>query len=108
MSSEGIQVIFGGVSVGMFAPYKDAAYNHAAFEILQAHGVKTIDTAQAYDKSEKVLGDLKAGDLFTIDTKWPGGAGGATSANIVRTGKESIEKLGVKQVRDPMHCLQYS
>lgn len=109
MSSACINVIYGGASIGMFPPYNDPEYNKQAFQILQAHEVKIIDTAQAYGESEKALGELKAGDTFTIDTKWPGGVppGWATKDNILRTGKESVQKLGVKQVSDSLRRLHY-
>merc|ERR1711939_673655 len=62
--------------------------------------VTTIDSAQLYGESEKRLGELKAGDRFTIDTKWLGGwtPGSATKEGIITSARESIKKLGVKQV----------
>jgi len=100
MSVECIKVIFGAAWIGWAAPYDDQEYSKKAFQILKAHGVETLDTAQLYGQSEKSLGELKAGDAFSIDTKWPGGLpqGWATRENILKTAKESLEKIGVKQV----------
>ena len=103
MSSEGLNVIFGGAAIGNSEPWIDEAYLNEAFKILESHGVTTIDSAQLYGESEKRLGELKAGDRFTIDTKWLGGwtPGSTTKENIVNSAKESIKKLGVKQVCPP-------
>ena len=71
-----------------------------ALAMLKKHNVKNLDSAQLYGKSEQKLGEVKAGDEFTIDTKWLGGwnSGWATKENIVNSAKESIKKLGVKKV----------
>lgn len=100
MSSEGIKIVFGGAAFGTWPPFNDAEYNQKTFQILRAHGTRNIDTAQAYGQSEKTLGDMKAGDTFTIDTKcWGNGPPGwATKDYIVKSGKESLEKLSMKQV----------
>ncbi|KAL6253103.1 hypothetical protein RBB50_000824 [Rhinocladiella similis] len=100
MASEGIKVVFGGAVIGNYEHWQDDNNIKEAFDILEAHGAKTIDSAQLYGESEKKLGELKAGDRFTIDTKWLGGwtPGSATKDNIISTAKESVEKLGVKQV----------
>ncbi|KAG9773965.1 Oxidoreductase sirO [Exophiala dermatitidis] len=100
-SQQPIQVIFGAVSVGNFEPWVGEDYLNKAFSILEAHGVKSIDTAQLYGNSEKRLGEVKVGERFVIDTKWVGGLTGpgwATKEKIIETAKESIRKLGVKQV----------
>jgi len=43
------------------------------FNVLEAHGVKILDTAQIYGDSERVLGDASACSRFIVDTKLPGG-----------------------------------
>ena len=103
MSSEGLNVIFGGGAIGNREPWIDEGYLNDVFKILESHGVTTIDSAQLYGECEKRLGEVKAGDRFTIDTKWLGGwtPGSTTKENIVNSAKESIKKLGVKQVCPP-------
>ncbi|KAJ4504156.1 hypothetical protein HRR83_008598 [Exophiala dermatitidis] len=101
MSQQPIEVVFGAASVGNYGPWVDEDYVKKAFSTLEAHGVKKLDTAQLYGNSEQRLGELKAGERFVIDTKWVGGFTGhgwATKDNIVNSAKESIQKLGVKQV----------
>jgi diketogulonate reductase-like aldo/keto reductase len=71
MSGSGIKTVFGGGSVG-FGVFKTVEECHEVFKILKAHGVETIDTAQLYGDSEKILGEAKAGEQFIIDTKTPG------------------------------------
>lgn len=107
MSSECIKIIFGAGPIGSIAPYDDQEYCKKAFQILKTHGVEAVDTAQIYGPSEKTLGELKADALFTIDTKWQGGMplGWATRENILKTGKESLQRLGVKQVSGLWNCL---
>ncbi len=101
MSSQPIAVIFGAASVGNTDPWIKEEDLNAAFKVLEAHGVKNIDSAQLYGKSEERLGQVKAGERFTIDTKWIGGwvPGSANKENVINSAKESIKKLGVKQVR---------
>ncbi|KAI1608491.1 aldehyde reductase [Exophiala viscosa] len=100
MSSKSLTVVFGTASIGNSEPWTSDEYVNEAFEILKKHGVKNLDSAQLYGKSEEKLGELKAGDKFIVDTKWLGGFTGkwASKENIVNTAKESIKKLGVKQV----------
>lgn len=100
MSSEGIKVAFGAAAIGNREPWIDADYNEKAFAVLLKHGCNVLDSAQLYGESEKRIGELKAGDKFIIDTKWMGGwqEGWASKDNVVSSAKESIKKLGVKQV----------
>lgn len=101
MPSEPIAVVFGTAAVGNRDPFSKPEDLEKAYSILLKHGVKILDTAQLYGSSQATLGATKAGEKFTIDTKWVGGfvqAGWSTRENIVKTGKDSIEKLGVKQV----------
>ncbi|RVX72174.1 hypothetical protein B0A52_04378 [Exophiala mesophila] len=100
MSSSELQVVFGGGPFGNYEPYTTTEGIQRAFSILKKHGVTRIDTAQIYGQSEAVLGANHAGDSFTLDTKWAAGfqPGSAKHDNIVASAKESIRKLGVKQV----------
>jgi len=100
MSSESITVVFGAASIGNREGWNTETELDAAFKVLEAHGVKVLDSAQLYGESEKTLGQVKAGERFTIDTKWIGGwsPGSATKEAVISSAKESIKKLGVKQV----------
>jgi len=100
MSSQGLKVVFGAATLGNREPWDSPEYAEKAFKIMLDNGCNTLDSAQLYGESEKFIGQVKAGDKFVIDTKWKGGfqPGLAAKENIVKTGKESIEKLGVKQV----------
>lgn len=102
MVSEGIKVLFGTVPIGNTEPWIDDDYINKGFSILKAHGVDNLDTARLYGESEKRLGEVKAGDKFTIDTKWPGGfvPGNASKDKIIEDAKDSMAKLGVKQVSE--------
>ncbi|KAJ9613114.1 hypothetical protein H2200_003055 [Cladophialophora chaetospira] len=100
MGSEAIKVVFGTVPIGNSKPWDEEEYINEGFSILQAHGVETLDTARLYGESEKRLGEVKAGDKFVIDTKWTGGfiPGNASRDKIIEDAKDSVAKLGVKQV----------
>ena len=102
MPSSGIKALFGTASIGNNAPWIDEAYLDKAFSVLKSHGVDTLDTARLYGESEKRLGEVKAGEKFTFDTKWPGGfiPGNGSREKIVEGAKDSIAKLGVKQVSE--------
>ena len=103
MSRQPIVTVFGGTRIGnreLFTPENGL---EEFLEILVAHSVTTIDTAQSYGNSQSTIGQVKAGDRFTIDTKWsplwdqPTKAW-ATKDQIISSTKDSIQKLGVKQV----------
>ncbi|CAD0091772.1 unnamed protein product [Aureobasidium vineae] len=100
MSGSGIKTVFGGGAVG-YGAYKTVEECHDIFKILKAHNVDTIDTAQLYGDSEKILGEAKAGDQFIIDTKTPGGFGPPANTApdvIIANGHESSKKLGAIDV----------
>lgn len=98
MSGSRIKTVFGGAGFG--SKFKAVPECHEVFETLKAHSVDTIDTAQLYGPSEQLLGEAKAGDKFTLDTKTPGGFNPQTNDkdSIIKRGHESLEKLGVSQV----------
>lgn len=100
MSAQPLTVVFGGGSFGNRDPFIKPEDVEKCYSILLKHGTTNIDSAQLYGASEATLGTSKAGERFTIDTKWLGGWQGpwSTRENIVKTGQESIQKLGVKQV----------
>ena len=101
--SEPIATIFGGTRIGnrpLFTPENSL---EKFLDILAVHRVTTIDTAQSYGNSEAVIGQIKAGDRFTIDTKWSPswdkpGIAWATTDQIINSARHSIQKLGVNQV----------
>lgn len=100
MSTPPVKVVYGSEPLAKGTPFDDTAYLAEVYKILQKHGVTTIDSSQNYGASEELLGVTNAGETFTLDTKWKGGyiPGWATKENIVNSAKESIKKLGVKQV----------
>jgi len=101
MSSSGpITVVFGSAVVGNRDPFVAEDDLNAVFSMLEAHHVRNLDSAQRYGDSEKRLGEVKAGNRFTIDTKWQGGLppGWATKENMVNSAIKSLERLGIKQV----------
>ena len=106
MSYEQLEVLFGGGGLGnpgVGSEFENVAGVNKAFTILNDHGVTTIDTARGYINSEAVLGETKvANQGFTIDTKWAPslfpGQPPLTKAKIIADAKDSIQKLGVKQV----------
>jgi len=106
MSRQHPQIIFGGAAFANASnEHGDAEGAIKACSILKKGGVTLIDTARAYGQSEAILGEIKAGtDLgFTIDTKWapssfPRVVRPLTKENILSDAKDSIAKLGIKQV----------
>lgn len=69
-------------------------------DILEKEGVKKIDTARMYGKSEEILGDLGAPSRFVIDTKSPGGwtPGSLKPEVLISNAKESLQRLKTDQV----------
>lgn len=101
MSGLPIQILFGGAGVGNTEKFKTADDVKPFFDVLKKQGVTKIDTAHLYGNSETYLGEVKAGDSFTFDTKWLGGfgPGNVTKDKMIASAKDSIRKLGVAQVR---------
>lgn len=102
-SRQPIAAVFGGTRIGnrqLFTPENGL---ESFFDILAAYNVTTIDTAQSYGNSQATIGQVKAGDRFTIDTKWSPpwnehATAWATDDEITKSAKDSIQKLGVHQV----------
>ncbi|KAI1849096.1 hypothetical protein JX265_013111 [Neoarthrinium moseri] len=103
MSRQPVATVFGGTRIGnrpLFTPENGL---DRFLNILAEHRVTTIDTAQSYGNSEITIGKVKAGDRFTIDAKWSPSwnepdTAWATKAQITNSAKDSIKKLGVRQV----------
>lgn len=102
-SSEGIATVYGAMYIGTrpLAKFRDEKTVQGIFDILQAYGINQLDTAQSYLTGEEFLGKMKAGSLFSIDTK----TGGRHAPESMRRGellsraKDSMRKLGVQSVR---------
>lgn len=104
MSTNPVATVFGGTRIGNRGLFLPDNGLEEILDILVTHGVTTIDTAQSYGNSEDTIGHVRAGERFTIDTKWsPPSFGGniepwATKENILNSAECSIQKLGIKQV----------
>ncbi|CAK7236133.1 hypothetical protein SCUCBS95973_009504 [Sporothrix curviconia] len=99
-----ITIVAGGHTFGNDPPFATDEDVAKALAVLAANGVTNIDTSQAYGNSEATLGRVKAGDSFTISTKWgrveaylDKSIAWATKDYIQATARESIARLGVKQ-----------
>ncbi|CEL05532.1 hypothetical protein ASPCAL06650 [Aspergillus calidoustus] len=102
MSTPPVQLIFGGASFGptMASDFTSLEAMKGALDLLEAGGVKTIDTARFYPDSEEWLGEAAAAFQFTIDTKYPGGFASEASSKegLIASAEESLAALGVDQV----------
>ena len=102
MSNQSNKIVFGGASLGQPQQRPQLAGQEAEekiFSILKSQSVDDIDSAQIYGDSEAVLGRHNALNSFTVSTKWAGGWSGkpwATQETILKTYKESLERLAVK------------
>lgn len=80
--------------VGPEHAFNDEEKVNAMLAVLEKEGVKIIDSAQLYARSEELLGKVDAGSRFTIDMKWKGGFVGCLSTDvIVESVKESRKEL---------------
>ncbi|KAH6611689.1 NADP-dependent oxidoreductase domain-containing protein [Boeremia exigua] len=71
----------------------------ALLDILKSRGIKHIDTARVYGDSEKCLGEVKAAQSFTIDTKSPAFVPKALSGASLADGiQKSLSLLGTAKV----------
>lgn len=97
--SSAITPVFGGGGFNPGRSFGDHASIKQVFAVLKEGGCTHLDTAALYGESERLLGELKAGDEFTIDTKTKGGFGGkghATKEQIIEEATDSEKKLGCK------------
>jgi aflatoxin B1 aldehyde reductase len=95
-----VNLIWGGGSIMDEESYPTLESINAALDILQAKGVKTIDTARIYLNSEERLGQVNASSRFAIDTKHPGGfAPEANSQELIGSiANQSLNYLQTDQV----------
>jgi aflatoxin B1 aldehyde reductase len=95
-----IKLIWGGASVMDSDSYPTLESINKFLDILHAGGVKTIDTARIYLKSEELLGNVHASSRFAIDSKLPGGfwPEPSTPDTIVSILKETLTLLQTDQV----------
>ena len=100
MVSRGLKAVFGGGPIGEGKDFPNVPVIEELYQLLKEGGCDTIDTARLYSNSEEWIGKTCGGDQFIIDSKTPGGfiAGGSDSAGILQHAKETIERLGVKNV----------
>ena len=104
MANKGIKPIFGGEPIGVAKPFTTVPEIEELYNLLKEAGCDTIDTARLYGDSEEWIGKTGGGDHFTIDSKTPGGfvPGSSTSAGILRHATETVERLRVKSVINPL------
>lgn len=97
-----VKLLFGGFAIGYTEGFSDEASLEQVYKLLEQVGIDTIDTARAYGTSEEWLGKTGAGKRFILDSKTTGGfgPGGSTAEGIPQHAKETVERLGVAQVRD--------
>lgn len=97
-----VELVFGGGSFMSEDSYPVEEIKKA-LDILEDGGIKSIDTATIYAKSEELLGEVKAASRFAIDSKFPGGFSpeAATTDSIIATGESSLAKLKTDQVSMP-------
>ena len=89
------QVIFGAGGLADFS----SDDRQELYNILDSHGVRTLDTAYIYGDSEKVLGQDKAHERFTIHTKAPAMSANASSQESILAGAEKqLGLLGTDKV----------
>lgn len=102
MASKGVKSVFGGGPIGKGKSFPDVPTIEKLYELLKEGECDTIDTARLYSDSEEWIGATSGGDQFIIDSKTPGGfvAGGSTSTGILQHAKDTVERLGVKNVCD--------
>jgi len=53
--------------------FRDLDAIKQVLDVLEKNGVKILDTTQRYGESERLLGEVGAGDRFIIDAKSAGG-----------------------------------
>ncbi len=102
MASRGLKPVFGGGPIGEGKDFPDMPIIEELYKLLREGGCDIIDTSRLYSNSEEWIGKTHGGDQFIIDSKTPGGfiAGGSNSAGILQHAKETVERLGVKNVSD--------
>ncbi|KAL6864578.1 NADP-dependent oxidoreductase domain-containing protein [Trichoderma novae-zelandiae] len=93
-------LVFGTAGINTGGSFPTAEQAAELLDAVERAGIKQLDTAQLYGLSEQILGEVKAAERFTIDTKHIGGwtPGESTREKVVARGLESLRKLGVDKV----------
>ncbi|KAK6842837.1 hypothetical protein PG987_003697 [Apiospora arundinis] len=96
MSSQDVQLVWGAAGLFMGTPELAETWIKA----LEDAKITRIDSAQNYGKSEEMLGVVDAASRFVVDTKVSEtmGPNAATGNVVIKSGKESLEKLKTKSV----------
>ncbi|CAG8141153.1 unnamed protein product [Penicillium salamii] len=96
----GIKLIWGGASIKDEGAFPTTEAINQFLDVLQARGVKSIDTARIYPDSEERLGNAHADSRFAIDSKYPGGFSPvpSTPESLVSTLKETLALLQTDQL----------
>lgn len=99
----GIKIVLGGGTAQAGRAFPTLELLNPVLSALEAAGVKSIDTAEIYGNSEELLGQAKAGERFTFDTKAPGGFKKGTLSNegVKKSAATSLKRLGVDKVFAP-------
>ncbi|KUJ23225.1 Aldo/keto reductase [Mollisia scopiformis] len=94
-----VKIICGGVGFGAFGTEPQV---EELMDVLEKAGVHNIDTARIYagGNGERLLGNVKAGSRFTIDTKVGGGfqPGSLKKGELEKNAAASLEMLGMDKV----------
>ncbi|RAH69948.1 aldo/keto reductase family protein [Aspergillus aculeatinus CBS 121060] len=100
MTVEQVQLIYGGGSFISEVSNPSLSDVQATLNQLHSHGIRAIDTAPIYDRSEELLGQAHAADRFALATKFPGGflPEPATEEVLLAAAEESLRKLQTDQI----------
>ena len=100
MANKGAKIVFGGAGFGLEGYFAEPKLIEEVLNLLEEDGVRIIDSACSYGKSEETLGEFGAPSRFIIDTKFAGGLvpNDATIEAVVSSGKSSLEKLKTTSV----------
>ncbi|KGO77324.1 Aldo/keto reductase [Penicillium italicum] len=96
----GIKIIWGAGSIMDEVSYPTLESINEVLNILQAKGIKTLDTAKIYNNSEELLGKLHADSRFILDSKYPGGFSPepSTPESFATALNESLARLQTDQL----------
>ncbi|RAK77478.1 uncharacterized protein BO72DRAFT_509324 [Aspergillus fijiensis CBS 313.89] len=103
MTVEQVQLIYGGGSFISEVSNRSLSDVQATLNQLHSHGIRAIDTAPIYGRSEELLGQAHAADRFALATKFPGGflPEPATKEVLLAAAEESLRKLQTDQTCNP-------
>lgn len=102
--NSGIKLVFGGGPIGEGKDFPDLATIEELYRLLKEGNCECIDTSRLYSNSEEWIGKSGGSDQFVIDSKTAGGfdVGASDSAGILKHAKETIERLKVQSVCQPL------